>query len=836
MKRPPSPLSPPDTTAELLQCLRAARLVSAARARCLARRWAANLEDAGCESRVRELIAEEVLTRYQASQVLAGRARRLRLGPYRVLDRLGIGGMGQVYKAEHILMRRLVALKVVARLPRSDEGHDLPGGGAPSRRDLLARFRHEIRWAGRMSHPNVVTAYDAGIARGFLYLVMEYFEGTDLGRFVGEYGPLPVPLACEAVRQAALALQYAHDRGLVHRDVKPDNLLLVRGAAEPTTNVGSLPSLPDGSSGEGLAFVKLLDLGLALPVNRLPKRAERAGTPDFMAPELAHGHFAVDGRCDLYSLGCTFYYLLTGCVPFPGGTYAEKLLRHELDFPRALSDLRPEVPRSVAAVVERLMAKRPEDRYPGPAAVASLLWALAEHGWSVDTPPPERLLPVDEGADEKNPDHNVSSGFSSGPALAGREFGGEGHLAGGETPPLRDLQPIPAAPPGDGSEPPPSDVHADREISPGPELAGSGASGELEFAGLETTPLRDAQSLAVLLPRRQRLPGVRAVALAALAGALLAGAFVGLTPSVLQAPEQARADTSAPPFRIERVNRDFVTLTEAISSASDRDVIVVRGVGPYRFPSTDLGGRELVLRAAGRERPRLEPKNAEADGPWQSLFSVSSALTLEGFDLVTSGDAPLVAGRGATVRLTDCRLTTTGRGPAVLVRGGTLFLQSCRLRAAASAIALEADLPCLAELAGNDVAVSDPTGAALAVWAPETSAPVDVTLRLEGNAIRAGRVAAVRALPGRLRVCANANDFTFSEALIGFTGYPDTVAWRRSTTWQGRDNRCHTAGYWIRVDGRPVAVNDSIGWQRLWAEPSVAGRGQEVSVRPAALR
>jgi serine/threonine protein kinase len=828
-----------------LQCLRAANLVGARRARILARRWAGSAEPGGCEARVRELIARGVLTRYQAGQVLAGRARRLRLGPYRVLDRLGIGGMGQVYKAEHILMRRVVALKIVARLPRADSEHDTPVPGEPSRRELLARFRREVRCASRMSHPNVVTAYDAGSARGFLFLVMEYVEGTDLGRFVAEYGPLPVPLACEAARQAALALQYAHERNLVHRDVKPDNLLLMRSGSEPATGACSLPSLPDGTSGDGAAFVKLLDLGLALPSNRLPRRAERAGTPDFMAPELANGHGPVDGRSDLYSLGCTFYYLLTGSVPYPGGSYAEKLLRHELDCPRAVSEFRPDVPRSVAAVVERLMAKRPEDRYPGAGHVASILWALAEHGWSVGTPPPERLRPAtdevtsntvvqDQGASGQ-PARSEKAAVSLGPAPgeagrgidnlppssreADRGAGGEGLFEVQAT-----AHPQPLSP--------------ERQDEPGKSGVGANGTGSRPPSGTPSVEsLRESRPHMVVPPPRRRLPGIRAVAFAALSGALIALAFVGFSASPSPLSERAPADAPAPPFRIARLGCDFITLTEAITAAADGDVVTICGSGPYRLPPTELAGKELTLRSTGRERPRLEPKNPDADGPWQALFASSGSLTMEGLDLVSSSDAPLIAGAGATIRLTDCRLTATGGGPAAVARGGTLCLQSCRVRAAITALAIEADtVPCLAELAGNDIAACDPAGAALAVWAPETAGPTDVVLSLEGNSIQAGRVTSVRALPGRLRVCANANDFTFSEALLGFSGYSDSAAWRRSTTWQGRDNRCHTTGYWIREDGRPVAVNDSAGWQRLWAEPAVAGRGQEASARPATLR
>jgi eukaryotic-like serine/threonine-protein kinase len=768
MMRPPPPVSPPENADELLRCLRGARLVSARRARLLARRWAAGPQPGGCEARVRELLCEGVLTRYQAAQVLAGRARRLRLGPYRVLDRLGIGGMGQVYKAEHILMRRVVALKVVARLPRTDSARDTPPpGGQPSRRDLLARFRSEARWAGRMSHPNVVTAFDAGVARGFLFLVMEYVEGIDLGRFVAEYGPLPVPLACEAVRQAALALQYAHDRGLVHRDVKPDNLLFTwRGAAE-SASVGSLPSLPDGTSGEGAAFVKLLDLGLALPSSLAPELAERAGTPDFMAPEFAHEHGPIDARSDLYSLGCTFYFLLTGSVPYPGGSYAEKLLRHGLDCPAAVTNLRPDVPPAVAAVVQRLMEKKPEDRYSKPADVASVLRGLAEQGWKMGAPPP--VCP-------------------------------SAH---------------PGAPRNEAEEP-----------SRAAEYVGPTARDLLDQAANDTPSLPSFPELPmpqVVAPstRRRRLPGLRAVTLAALLGPLLVLA-TRVLPMLSSRPAEVEPAPRAPsPFRIERLDQEFATLAEAIKASSDGDVITVRGAGPHRLPPTDLGSKALTLSAPGGDRPQLEPKHPEADAPWQPLFAAAAALTLEGVDLTTSGDAPLVASTGATLRLTDCRLAATGGGPAVVVRGSVLQLQSCRVRAVSTAIAIEVDgNPCTVDLAGNDIAVSDPAGVGVAVWAPEGSGPADASLALDRNAICSGRVASVRAMPGRLKVAATANEFTFRDALISFSGYADNAAWRRSTAWKGSDNRCQAAGYWIQADGRPVDVRDAAGWQRLWADPA----------------
>jgi serine/threonine protein kinase len=792
MMRPPAPLTPPDTSDDLLLCLRAVRLLSASRARALARRWAARPQPGGCEGRVRELLAAGVLTRYQAGQILAGRARRLRLGPYRVLDRLGVGGMGHVYKAEHILMRRIVALKIVARLPRLEDGA-LPAGPdrAPSRRELLTRFRREVRSAGLMSHANIVTAYDAGVARGFLYLVMEYIEGIDLGRFVTENGPLPVPLACEAVRQAALALQYAHDRGLVHRDIKPDNLLLTWPGPGSASGVGSLPSLPDGTSGEGAALIKLLDLGLALPTQLPAERVEPAGTPDFMAPEQAHGR-AVDGRSDLYSLGCTFYYLLTGHVPYPGGTCAEKLLRHGLDVPGAVRDLRPDVPLAVAAIVERLMAKEPEDRYPGPAAVAAVLRGLADQGWSLGSPPPERRT---ETTADGNSDNAHRGSGHRGLLLLGNDDAGR------------------------------SDDGLDGRVN--------------ETPSVPSLPLLPPLPVPVALPSpRRRLPGPVALMTAVLAGPLLALMARGLPSSVPAAAEYEQvAPPSLMPFRVEHDGREFVSLAEAIAAASDGDTISIRGPGPHRLPPTNLGNKSLMLRAAAGDRPRLEAKDPAADAPWQALLVASRPLTLKGLDLVSAADAPIVAATGATLRLSDCRLAATGGGPAVVARGCELCLNSCRVRAVAAAVAIEVDDNSRRiDLTGNTVHVGDPAGVALAIWAPEETRLANVSLRLERNIVEAGRVASFRTLPGRLSVEATANDFTFREALASFSGYTGDAAWRRSTIWRGRDNRCHSSGYWLSVDGRSVAVNDAAGWQRLWAEPSADGRSQELPVPPAGLR
>jgi serine/threonine protein kinase len=271
---------------------------------------------------------------------------------YQLLDQLGQGGMGQVYKARHLHMGRTVAVKLI----RPDR---------LTHADAVRRFQREARAAARLAHPNIVTVYDSGHAGGTHFLVMEYVAGTDLARLVRESGPLPIARACAYVRQAALGLQHAFERGLTHRDIKPSNLLC--SAADAT--------------------VKLLDLGLARLDNPeqsgesdLTDTSTLMGTPDFIAPEQARDARAADIRSDLYSLGCTLYYLLTGSVPFPGGSLTEKLLKHQFDDPRPLEELRPEMPPALRAVVRRLMAKEPENRYPTPAEAAAALAPFTGEG------------------------------------------------------------------------------------------------------------------------------------------------------------------------------------------------------------------------------------------------------------------------------------------------------------------------------------------------------------------------------------------------------------------------------------------------------------------------
>jgi serine/threonine protein kinase len=324
----------------------------------------------------REAVHRGLLTKWQAQRILKGRSQELVFGSYVLLEQLGEGGMGKVYKARHRMMGRVVALKVIRR-----ERMQNP--------QSVRRFQREIQAAAQLSHPNVVLAYDADQAGDDYFFAMEFVEGVDLGRLVKERGPLPLREACDYVRQAALGLQHAHERGLVHRDVKPSNLFLTVARGEAVraalSGVLSAKALAPPTLGEKMpAVVKILDMGLARlhetatgeALSRITQEGLLVGTPDFVAPEQARNPSTVDIRADLYSLGCTLFYLLTAQVPYPEGTPTEKLLRHSIDPIPDVRTLRPEVPSSVAALIGKLMAKQPGDRYPTPAALAAALEKL----------------------------------------------------------------------------------------------------------------------------------------------------------------------------------------------------------------------------------------------------------------------------------------------------------------------------------------------------------------------------------------------------------------------------------------------------------------------------
>ncbi len=302
-----------------------------------------------------------------APDALAGVPPELAGHPnYEVVRELGRGGMGVVYLARNVLMDRLEVLKVLNR--------SLVG-----KADAIERFVQEIRSAARLNHPNVVTAYNAQLVGELLVLAMEFVEGDDLSKVVKVKGPLPVPFACHCVREAALGLQRGHELGLVHRDIKPGNLILTRQGKRST--------------------VKIVDFGLAKARAETPSEQgltatnQMMGTLGYTAPEQLRDARSADTRADIYGLGCTLYFLLAGGVPFQGASAYEVFLAQEAQEVKPLREVRPEVPEALAAVVARMMAKNPADRFSQPREVAEALLPFMRPG-AAPVPPPAAAPPA----------------------------------------------------------------------------------------------------------------------------------------------------------------------------------------------------------------------------------------------------------------------------------------------------------------------------------------------------------------------------------------------------------------------------------------------------------
>ena len=304
------------------------------------------------------LIAENLLTDYQVRRFLSGKSHGLIVGKYVILDRIGSGSMGRVYKAHHQLMGRVVALKIIApEIVTNDR--------------VVARFHREMRLVGRLDHPNVVRAFDADQSNKILYIVMEYVAGKSLGQRLKE-GILPPGEAVGYAAQAALGLAHAHEMGIVHRDVKPSNLL-VNEAKQ----------------------LKVLDLGLGVLMEADEHSAfatadgVAVGTVDYMSPEQACGR-EVDGRSDLFSLGCALYHLISGRQAFPGDSPIERLGSRINNSPRPITDHRPDLPASLVQVLDKLLANKPADRYQTGTEAADALQSLIRPRRS---PTPRRAEP-----------------------------------------------------------------------------------------------------------------------------------------------------------------------------------------------------------------------------------------------------------------------------------------------------------------------------------------------------------------------------------------------------------------------------------------------------------
>ena len=300
---------------------------------------------------LKNLVAENLLTTYQAGRIQCGQQFGLILGHYRVLGPIGHGAMGQVYKCEHVRLPRLVAIKVQAVSKDVDS-------------ELVRRFENEAWTIGQLHHRNIVAAIDAGEVVGrspncerLMYFVMEYIPGLNLEEFVRSRGAMSKEIACNLMFQAAGALQETSKHGLIHRDIKPSNFIVT----------------PDG-------MAKLLDFGLSRHYeSRMTNPGSWLGTIDYLAPEQAQDASSVDIRADIYSLGSTLYWCLTGQTPFVSkGRVVEDFLRRLSQPPPSILDVRSDLPPELASIVTRMMAIQPGERYQTPADVMTALLPFIE--------------------------------------------------------------------------------------------------------------------------------------------------------------------------------------------------------------------------------------------------------------------------------------------------------------------------------------------------------------------------------------------------------------------------------------------------------------------------
>ena len=422
-----------------------------------------------------ELVRRQRLTEYQAQVLCGGKSGGLLLGNYVVLDEIGAGGMGVVFRAEHRRMKRMVAVKL---LPQS----------LTNSSTAISRFHREVEAAAKLTHPNIVAAYDADEAAGAHFLVMEYVAGTDLSRLVRTRGVVSVATAVDLIAQVSRGLDHAHRRGVVHRDIKPGNLLL-----------------------DEHGVVKILDMGLArvlesdLPQEELTQSGRLMGTVDYMAPEQALDVKRADQRADIYSLGCTLYFLLAGRAIAPDGTMTTKLLWHQTHAVPSLLDVAPDAPPALDELFQRMFAKKPDDR---PQSLAEVLQALE---------PIRRELGL-------SPDSDSAWMRPPGPG----EFGVPRGMAEAET----MASPIPST----------MDGHAAAATRP-----------ETMAARMSPAPaVRTAAGQAVLPPRR-RTPwlgiGVASAGFAAAAGGLgwwLTGGGAMVPPAKRNSPTEIASSTPSP--------------------------------------------------------------------------------------------------------------------------------------------------------------------------------------------------------------------------------------------------------------------------------------------------
>ncbi len=417
----------PKTREELLVLIQKSGVADEKRLNAVLEQAAGNMPD-DAKGLAALLVREGVLTGFQAEQLLEGKWRRFVIGKYRVLERIGSGGMSCVYLCEHKYMRRRAAVKVLPTSMAEDPG-------------ALERFYLEARAVAALDHPNIVRAYDVDQDEDLHYLVMEFIDGASLQELVRKDGPLAPVQAADFMRQAALGLQHAHDTaGLVHRDIKPANLIVDRSGV-----------------------VKILDLGLARFFHEenesITQKYDETvlGTADYLAPEQILDSHGVDIRADIYSLGATLYFCLAGKAPFAEGTIPQKLIWHQTRQPKAIRRIRPEVPAALETILIKMMAKDPGDRYQDPKELVEALAAClpAPVAEPAAKPAPPRALAT-AGAG-----HPAKAGSGKPPVINPAQTTRTASLPGPRTPSPRKSKP--ARPEPDSSSIETKEIYADAD-------------------------------------------------------------------------------------------------------------------------------------------------------------------------------------------------------------------------------------------------------------------------------------------------------------------------------------------------------------------------------------
>jgi len=645
------------------------------------------------ESLAEQLVSRGTLTRWQADKLLQGRHKGFFLGKYRLLSLLGKGGMSAVYLAEHVLMRRRCAVKVLPFKRNNDSSY-------------LGRFHREAQAIASLDHPNIVRAYDVDHEMDgdntIHFLVMEYVEGRSLHEVIQQDGVLSFTKAADYIRQAADGLQYAHKAGLVHRDIKPGNLLLDRNGT-----------------------VKILDLGLARFSGEgddhsltVAHDEKVLGTADYLAPEQALDSHKVDARADLYSLGCTLYFLLTASPPFTEGTLAQRLMAHQTKVPPPLGEKRPDVPTSLAAIVMKMMAKRPEDRYQSAAEVSEVLagWLAAngaggvgttasEHNGTVGVPPRSGNRIVTRPGSGKKPPSSLKGQPGAGADSAARLRDESDRDAASRR--NAGLAPETIKSSGDSDAPLAKPVAAARKPAPAPPIpfpqpSGPVDSGFHSFETLLTAPPMTVGSRSSVVRKKPKPavpPGVwyaagAAVLLVVVLVVVLLAARGGETTSNLAADnanstaqnDGGRNGSPSPPKAsligkdiVVGQGGDFTTIADALdyvkkNSPVGRDavqVITVKGGQTYKeavlIDNRDFSfPKKIRLVSEGAEPALLAPAGA---GPVVSLVSVDQ-FELEGFRLDGTGKEVVLELGGYLTGTKLSRLTLDGvTGIGVLGKG-----------------------------------------------------------------------------------------------------------------------------------------------------------------------